>query len=61
MDGRQTSPMMSILRRRTPEIGSTIRISRKVRHKGIFGLTSSFFNNPSKDKGNIVPSEKKSF
>lgn len=54
VDGRQTSPMMNVLRKKTLEAGSTIRISRKIRHKDNTKLINSLFSHSTKDKANVV-------
>lgn len=53
--------MMNILKRKTLESGSTIRISRKIRQKDNTKLINSLFSHSAKDKGNVVLMEKKTF
>ena len=51
--------MMNLLRNKEFQLGSTIRISKKIRHRDNSKLIHSLFSHSNKNKTSIVTSEKK--
>ena len=59
VEGRQTSPMINLLRNKELQFGSSIKISKKIKHRDNSKLIHSLFSNSTKNKASVAPSEKK--